>query len=98
MMLIETMSGMGKEICSNFDEMKMLWQGIKNKERLGICFDTCHLLAAGYDMATVEGISGVLDEWDRKIGVEHIKVVHANDSQKNWVPTLTVMPRLAPDI
>ncbi len=82
MMLIETMSGMGKEICSNFDEMKMLWQGIKNKERLGICFDTCHLLAAGYDMATVEGISGVLDEWDRKIGVEHIKVVHANDSQR----------------
>lgn len=82
MMLIETMSGMGKEICSNFDEMRMLWQGVKNKDRLGICFDTCHLLAAGYDMVTSDGISRVLEELDHKVGVRHIKVVHANDSQR----------------
>lgn len=82
MMLIETMSGMGKEICSSFDEMKMLWQGIKHKDKLGICFDTCHLFAAGYDMVTPEGISQVLEELDDKVGVQHVKVVHVNDSQK----------------
>ena len=46
MLLIETMAGMGTEICSNFDEMKRLWSGIKRR-RLGLCFDCCHLFAAG---------------------------------------------------
>lgn len=82
MLLIETMAGMGKEICSNFDEMKLLWQGVKHKERLGICFDTCHLFAAGYDVATPDGIKRLLDEIDSKVGLQYIKVVHSNDSQR----------------
>ncbi|NLW63791.1 MAG: deoxyribonuclease IV [Syntrophomonadaceae bacterium] len=79
-LLIETMSGMGKEICSNFDEMKQLWQGIKRKDRLGICFDSCHLFAAGYDVATTDGLSRLLDEIDSKVGIRYLKVVHINDS------------------
>lgn len=82
MLLIETMSGMGKEIGSSFDEMEMLWQGIKHKDRLGLCLDTCHLFAAGYNIATPEGISQVLAELDDKVGVQGVKVVHVNDSQK----------------
>ena len=82
MLLIETMSGMGKEIGSNFDEMKLLWQGIKHKDRLGICFDTCHLFAAGYDVATPDGINQLLDEIDSKVGIQYLKVVHVNDSQR----------------
>lgn len=82
MILLETMSGMGKEICANLDDMRMVWQGIKNQDRLGICLDTCHMLAAGYDMATADGIAGVLEELDQKVGVQHVKVVHSNDSQR----------------
>jgi len=82
MMLIETMSGMGKEICSNFDEMNALWQGVQSKERLGICFDTCHLFAAGYDVVTPAGISQLIDELDRKVGLQYLKLLHVNDSQR----------------
>ncbi len=79
MLLIETMAGMGKEICSTFDEMKLLWSGINRKDRLGLCFDSCHLFAAGYDVATSDGLSRLLDEIDNKIGIHYLKVVHIND-------------------
>lgn len=82
MMLVETMSGMGKEICSNFDEMKSLWQGVQYKERLGLCFDICHLFAAGYDVVTPAGIRQLLEELDSKVGSQYLKLVHVNDSQR----------------
>ncbi|NLV17010.1 MAG: deoxyribonuclease IV [Syntrophomonadaceae bacterium] len=82
MILLETMAGMGKEICSNFEEMRMVLQGMKDSSQIGICFDSCHLLAAGYDTATEDGIRTVLAEADEIIGKDRIKVVHANDSLK----------------
>lgn len=82
MILIETMAGMGKEICASFEEIRMLWQAVEGRDHLGVCLDTCHLLAAGYDMVTVDGIAGMLAEAEKKIGLDKIKVVHANDSQK----------------
>ncbi len=79
MLLIETMAGMGTEICSNFDEMKRLWSGIKRKDRLGLCFDCCHLFAAGYDVTTPDGLGRLLDEIESKVGIQYLKVVHIND-------------------
>lgn len=79
---LETMSGQGTEIGRDFNELNTILQLINNKERTGICLDTCHVFAAGYDVASEEGIKRVLKEIDRTYGRDSIKLVHSNDSQK----------------
>ncbi len=76
---LETMSGKGKEIGSNFDELNFLLNGIKLKHKVGFCFDTCHLNDAGYDIKN--NLEKVLEEFDQKIGLEKIFVIHLNDSK-----------------
>ena len=76
--LIETMAGKGSECGKNIDEVKRIIDGVNNKNRIGICLDTCHLNDAGYDVSNFDDI---LDEFDRKIGIEKIKCIHINDSK-----------------
>ncbi|ADC50806.1 endonuclease IV [Alkalihalophilus pseudofirmus OF4] len=76
---LETMAGKGTECGRSFEELAEIINGVTHNERLSVCFDTCHTHDAGYDI--VEDFDGVLDEFDRIIGVERLKVLHINDSK-----------------
>ncbi len=76
---LETMAGKGSEIGKTFEELAQIIDGVTHNEKLSVCIDTCHLHDAGYDVAN--DFDGVLDEFDRIIGVDRIKVVHVNDSK-----------------
>ncbi|WP_033159755.1 deoxyribonuclease IV [Mycoplasmoides alvi] len=74
---LETMAGKGNEIGKNFYELKSILNGIMQKDRVGICFDTCHVSDAGYDLSNLEN---VLCEFNKYISIKKIKLVHLNDS------------------
>ena len=76
--LLETMSGKGTEIGYRFEQLKQIRDGVQHPERIGICLDTCHVFAAGYDI--VHDLDGVLDEFDRILGLELLRTIHLNDS------------------
>lgn len=76
--LLETMSGKGSEIGVTFEELKAIRDGVIFPERVGICLDTCHVFSAGYDI--VNNLDGVLEEFDRVLGLELLKAIHMNDS------------------
>jgi deoxyribonuclease-4 len=77
--LLETMAGKGTEIGHNFEEMKKIIDGVELYEKLGVCLDTYHVYDAGYDI--VNDLDGVLDEFDRVIGLNKLYAVHINDSK-----------------
>lgn len=77
--LLETMSGKGTEIGAAFDELKQIRQGLRRPEKTGICLDTCHIFAAGYDI--VHDLDGVLEEFDRVLGLDLLRAIHLNDSR-----------------
>lgn len=76
---LETMAGKGSEMGRTFEELAMIIDGVTNNERLSVCFDTCHVHDSGYDI--VNDFDGVLEEFDRIVGIDRIKVVHVNDSK-----------------
>ena len=76
--LLETMSGKGTEIGRSFEEIRAIIDGVEHNERMGVCMDTCHIFSAGYDI--VNDLDGVLDEFDRVIGLDRLKTIHLNDS------------------
>jgi len=80
--LIENTSGGGRKIGWNFQEIGSVIEKIKEKRRIGICFDTCHAYAAGYEISTREGLKKTVDEIDEFIGLDKIKLLHINDSKK----------------
>lgn len=75
---LETMAGKGSEVGKNFDEINQIISGVELKDKIGVCIDTCHLNDAGYDLNNFDDI---LEEFDRIIGLEYLKVVHINDSK-----------------
>lgn len=77
--LLETMAGKGSEVGGRFEELRDIIDRAAQKDRLGVCFDTCHVWDAGYDI--VNDLDGVLTEFDRVIGLERLKAVHFNDSK-----------------
>ena len=76
--LLETMAGKGSEIGRSFEELKAIYDGVDKRERLRVCFDTCHVNDAGYDL--VNHYEEVFAEFDRIIGLDQIAVFHVNDS------------------
>ena len=78
--LIEYMAGKGHEIGSNIDELKTIIDGIYNKDRVGICLDSCHMNDSGIDLSLFDKF---LDEFDLKIGINKIKCFHLNDSMND---------------
>ena len=76
---LENMAGQGGVIGATFEELGMLLDGV-DSDRLGVCFDTCHAFAAGYDISNSEGVDSTMNEFDAAIGYEKLLVVHANDS------------------
>lgn len=77
--LLETMAGKGSEVGRNFEEIKRIIDGVELNEHVGVCLDTCHVYDAGYDI--VNDLDGVLDEFDRIIGLDRLKAIHLNDSK-----------------
>lgn len=80
--LLETMSGKGSEIGRNFEELKEIMDRTELSEKVGVCLDTCHVYDAGYDI--VNDFDGVLDEFDRIIGLEKLCAIHMNDSKNPY--------------
>ena len=76
--LLETMSGKGSEVGSHFEELRAIMDLVEKRDKLGICLDTCHVWDGGYDI--VNNLDGVLTEFDRIIGLDHLKAIHLNDS------------------
>ncbi|PID00441.1 MULTISPECIES: deoxyribonuclease IV [unclassified Sporosarcina] len=76
---LETMAGKGTECGRSFDEIAKIIDGVKHNERLSVCFDTCHVHDAGYDI--VNDFSGVLDQFNNIVGLDRISVIHVNDSK-----------------
>jgi len=77
--LLETMSGKGSEIGRSFEELKEIIDKTELSEKVGVCLDTCHVYDAGYDI--VGNLDGVLDEFDRIIGLDKLHAIHMNDSK-----------------
>ena len=76
--LLETMAGKGSEVGSHFQELRAIMDLVEKRDKLGICLDTCHVWDGGYDI--VNDLDGVLTEFDRIIGLDHLKAIHLNDS------------------
>ncbi|WP_028130603.1 deoxyribonuclease IV [Selenomonas sp. AE3005] len=76
--LLETMAGKGTEIGRSFEELRAIIDRVELQDKLGICLDTCHIRDGGYDI--VHDLDGVLNEFDRIIGLKRLKAIHLNDS------------------
>ena len=77
--LLETMAGKGNEVGSNFDQIAYIIENVNRKDKIGVCFDTCHTHDSGYDL--VNNLDGVIEEFDNIIGLDYLKVIHVNDSK-----------------
>ena len=77
--LLETMSGKGSEVGGRFEELRAIIDLVERSDRIGVCLDTCHVYDAGYDI--VDDLDGVLEEFDRIIGIDRLKAIHLNDSK-----------------
>ena len=76
--LLETMAGKGTELGVNFNELKTIIDGVVDKDKIGVCLDTCHLNDAGYDISKFDS---VLDEFDSIVGLKYVHCIHINDSK-----------------
>ncbi len=76
---LETMSGKGSELGRSFEELSMIYEGVRYSEKLRVCFDTCHTFDAGYDVKN--DFDGVIDQFDHILGKDQIAIFHINDSK-----------------
>jgi len=79
---LETTAGQGTNIGYRFEHLARIIDGIKNKKRIKVCLDTCHIFAAGYDISTAEGYDNVMKEFDRIVGFDRLVCFHVNDCKK----------------
>lgn len=77
-LLLETMAGKGSEVGGRFEELAAIRERMDHPEKVGVCLDTCHIWDGGYDIKN--DLDGVIEEFDRVIGLEHLKALHINDS------------------
>lgn len=80
--LLETMSGKGSEVGATFEELRAIIDRVELKDKIGVCLDTCHVYSAGYDIAG--DLDGVLEKFDKIIGLKRLKAVHLNDSKTEF--------------
>jgi deoxyribonuclease-4 len=78
---LENTAGAGGTLGRTFEELAALIEGAGGGARLGACLDSCHLLASGYDIRTADGLSDVIDEFDRVVGLDRLGTLHVNDSK-----------------
>lgn len=80
--VIENTAGQGTNLGWKFEHIARIIEGIDDKSRIGVCIDTCHTLAAGYDLSTEMGYQFTMDAFEQTIGFKYLKAVHLNDSKK----------------
>lgn len=80
--VIENTAGQGTNLGYKFSQIARIISGVNDKSRVGVCIDTCHTLAAGYDISTERGYQFTFDEFEREIGFEYLRAIHLNDSKK----------------
>ena len=79
---LETTAGQGTSIGYRFEHLRQIKNGVRKKDRIKTCLDTCHLFAAGYDIRTSEGYHKVISDFDRTVGLDSVACLHVNDSKK----------------
>jgi len=82
MPLLEVTAGQGSTLGHRFDHLAAILELVREPERIGVCLDTCHLLAAGYDIASKAGYERTLSELDRAVGLERVRAFHLNDARR----------------
>jgi len=82
MILLEHTAGQGTNLGHRFEHLAEIIDGVNATSRIGVCLDTCHLLTAGYDICSDEGYHATFREFDRIVGLKHLKAFHLNDSKK----------------
>ncbi len=80
--VLETTAGQGSYLGGEFAQFPRLFDMVARQERLGVCLDTCHVFAAGYDLRTDEGYARTWAEFDRLIGIDRLRAMHLNDTEK----------------
>jgi len=81
MILLENTAGQKNTVGSNFDQLASIFSKLRPAKRFGICIDACHAFAAGYDLRTNQAVKDTLEKFDGAIGIEHLKILHLNDSK-----------------
>jgi len=81
MLLLENTAGEKNSVGSSFEHIRGIMDGIENHTRTGVCFDTCHAFAAGYELRTEKGLADTLSQFEDHIGIRNLKIIHLNDSK-----------------
>ena len=79
--LLENTAGAGTTIGGSFEELAQIFQGLSDSRRVGVCLDTCHAFAAGYDLRDHQSVNDAVAAWDHAVGVDRLEMVHLNDSK-----------------
>jgi deoxyribonuclease-4 len=82
-LLLETTAGQGSSLGHTFEQLSFILGGVKNKDRIGVCLDTCHIFAAGYDIRTKNSYNQTFDTFHSIIGLKNLYLIHFNDSKKS---------------
>lgn len=80
--VIENTAGQGTSVGYKFEYLAQIIDGVEDKSRIGVCIDTCHAFAAGYDLSTKEGFKAMCKDFEETVGFEYLRGIHLNDSQK----------------
>jgi deoxyribonuclease-4 len=81
MLLLENTAGEKNSVGSSFEHIRAIIDGLPEKQRTGVCFDTCHAFAAGYELRTAEGLEETLAQFDEQVGLRSLKLIHLNDTK-----------------
>ncbi len=81
MILLETCAGAGTSLGGRFEHIRYILDNVKS-EKIGVCWDTCHLFAAGYDIKTSKGLDNTIKEFEKKVGLRYLRAIHLNDAKK----------------
>ena len=81
MLLLENTAGTKNSMGGTFEDIRRIMDHIEHRERIGICFDTCHAFVAGYELRTEERLNATMEHFDEVIGLDHLKLVHLNDAK-----------------
>jgi len=81
MLLLENTAGEKNSVGSSFEHISGIIEGLEHQDRIGVCFDTCHAFAAGYEIRTDEGITNTLAQFDELVGIRNLRAVHLNDAK-----------------
>ncbi|MFQ5969152.1 MAG: deoxyribonuclease IV [Nitrososphaerales archaeon] len=83
MILLENTAGQKNSVGSKFEQIKQILDQLKARKRFGVCFDTCHAFAAGYDLRSKDRVEDAIAEFDKNVGMKELRVVHLNDSKRD---------------